>query len=94
MLHVDAPRTLQLWLGAEDGWLELRVTDRGTGISEQALGKLFEPFFTTKQIGSGLGLGLAIVRTIVQDLGGEIRAENPPGGGACFTLRLPQYKQG
>jgi two-component system, NtrC family, C4-dicarboxylate transport sensor histidine kinase DctB len=93
MQHGEAPRRLSLRLLVEDGWLELRVADRGTGIDEAAMDKLFEPFFTTKQIGSGLGLGLSIVRSIVQDLGGTIRAENPPEGGACFILRLPRYEQ-
>lgn len=91
MQHSSPPRRLALRLSAQDGWLELQVADQGPGIAEEALGKLFEPFFTTKQIGSGLGLGLSIVRSIVQDLGGEIRAENPTAGGACFILRLPQY---
>jgi PAS domain S-box-containing protein len=92
MLDSREPRQLSLRLRADGGWLELQVADRGTGIAEEALGKLFEPFFTTKHIGSGLGLGLSIVRSIVRDLGGEIHAENPPQGGACFTLRLPQYR--
>ncbi|UTW13193.1 sensor histidine kinase [Marinobacterium rhizophilum] len=93
MQHTEAPRRLSLQLLAEDGWFELRLADQGTGIDEGALDKLFEPFFTTKQIGSGLGLGLSIVRSIVRDLGGNIRAENTPEGGACFILRLPRYEQ-
>ncbi len=93
MQQSPAPRRLSLQVAAADGWLELRVADQGTGIDEAAMSKLFEPFFTTKQIGSGLGLGLSIVRSIVRDLGGNIRAENLPDGGACFILRLPQYGQ-
>jgi len=66
----------------------IAVADKGPGISEEALGQLFEPFFTTKEIGSGLGLGLAIVRSIVSDLDGSIDASNLDSGGAEFKVRL------
>ena len=68
----------------------IRVTDNGPGISAAAQAQLFEPFFTTKEIGSGLGLGLAIVQSMLRDIGGEIDARNIADGGACFTLNLPK----
>ena len=64
------------------------VRDGGTGIPESTLPHLFEPFYTTKSSGHGLGLGLAISRMIVEELGGEIAATNRPEGGADFCITL------
>jgi signal transduction histidine kinase len=63
------------------------VTDSGAGIEECDLGRLFEPFYTTKA--DGLGMGLAISRTIIKAHGGTIGAENNPEGGATFYFTLP-----
>ncbi len=71
------------------GHFELRVDDDGPGIAPETLAHLFEPFFTTKDIGEGRGLGLALAREYVRQMGGELSAENLPGSGARFTLRLP-----
>jgi two-component system sensor kinase FixL len=54
------------------------------------LPRIFEPFVTSK--GSGMGLGLAISRTIIEAHGGQIRAENAPAGGAVFLFTLPFAK--
>jgi len=62
--------------------------DAGTGISKDVLPKLFEPFFSFKD--TGLGLGLPISLSIVQDYGGTIKATNSPRGGAVFTVTLPR----
>ena len=70
-----------------DGTISVAVRDHGPGISEAIRARLFEQFFTTKQ--EGLGMGLAIVRSIVEAHGGSIAAENAEGGGACFQFRLP-----
>lgn len=70
------------------GSVELRVEDSGPGIDPAHMGELFEPFFTTKAEGQGTGLGLAICHGIVETHGGEIWAENAPGGGAVFIVRL------
>jgi two-component system, LuxR family, sensor kinase FixL len=63
------------------------VRDSGPGIDAATLPRLFDPFFTTKA--KGLGLGLAISRTIVEQHGGSIEARNTPGSGAEFSVRLP-----
>ena len=77
LVHTDGQR-----------FLELRVEDTGAGIVPEHLGKLFDPFFTTKDEGKGTGLGLSICQGIVEAHGGEIGAENVPGGGAAFVVRL------
>lgn len=65
----------------------ITVADTGPGIPDEVRDHLFEPFFTTKT--KGTGLGLAVVRRIVDAHGGRIGVESPPGGGARFTLVLP-----
>jgi PAS domain S-box-containing protein len=70
-----------------DGAIGVAVRDYGSGISDAIRDRLFEQFFTTKD--EGLGMGLAIARSIVEAHGGTISAENAPGGGARFHFRLP-----
>jgi PAS domain S-box-containing protein len=72
-----------------DGGVQVSVSDRGCGIPEDRLSTIFEPFVTTKA--EGLGLGLAVCRTIVGAHGGKIRAENNGEGipGATFRFSLP-----
>ena len=73
-----------------DGELwRLSVLDSGGGIAEADLAKVFDPFFTTKPVGEGLGLGLAISYGIVHEAGGQLLAENVPGG-ARLSLTLPR----
>jgi signal transduction histidine kinase len=70
-----------------DGAIRTSVRDYGVGISEEARDRLFDHFFTTKV--QGLGMGLAIVRSIVESHAGAIAAENADGGGARFHFTLP-----
>jgi two-component system sensor kinase FixL len=69
------------------GMVEFAVGDGGAGIPTARLGQIFEPFFTTKP--SGMGLGLAISRTIIEAHRGRLWAENQSGGGAVFRCTLP-----
>jgi signal transduction histidine kinase len=68
--------------------VEIEVSDSGPGISEEVLPHIFDPFFTTKEPGRGTGLGLAVVHSIVEMLGGSIRVKSDRGKGASFTLVL------
>jgi signal transduction histidine kinase len=72
---------------AEDWGIEITVSDTGSGIPAGQMERLFQSFFTTKP--DGMGLGLAIARSIVEAHGGSIRAENRRAGGACFRVCLP-----
>jgi signal transduction histidine kinase len=66
---------------------EIWIGDTGPGIATGDLKNIFDPFFTTKP--QGMGMGLAIARTIVEAHHGQISAENQPSGGALFTIKLP-----
>ncbi len=71
--------------------IELVVADNGHGIPEDLRQQVFERFFTTKLASGGNGLGLSIVRNIVESvLGGTVSASNAQGGGATLTIRFPR----
>jgi PAS domain S-box-containing protein len=72
---------------ARSGQVAVSITDTGVGISEENLNKLFEPLFTTKA--KGIGLGLALTRTLVEGHGGTIEVESEVGKGSTFTVKLP-----
>lgn len=73
----------------ETGCWELRVDDDGDGIAPEDLARIFDPGFTTKSGERASGLGLWIVRGILEDAGGEIEIESRPGAGSRVTVRLP-----
>jgi signal transduction histidine kinase len=72
--------------------VRVTVTDTGAGIPPEIAGRLFTPFSSSKP--TGTGLGLSISRRIIEEHGGRIRGSNRPGGGACFTIALPELKAG
>ncbi|WP_232513321.1 ATP-binding protein [Zobellella denitrificans] len=71
----------------------LHLWDNGPGIAPELLDKVTEPFFSTKQAGQGLGLGLAIVRDLVEASDGRLAIAARPEGGACFTLSWREHEQ-
>jgi C4-dicarboxylate-specific signal transduction histidine kinase len=73
----------------EDG-IQVDVTDQGCGVTADQLKRLFDPFYSTKT--HGLGMGLAISRSIIQSLGGRLSAKVNPKGGMTFSIMLPVAK--
>jgi C4-dicarboxylate-specific signal transduction histidine kinase len=82
-----AERELTISTEAQAGDVVLCVADRGPGIAEDALGKVFEPFWSTKT--AGMGIGLAVCRSIALAHRGNLTVANAPAGGAVFCARLP-----
>lgn len=72
----------------------LRVRDSGIGMDEETLARATEPFFTTKDEGKGTGLGLAMVKKMVDLQGGTLRIDSSPGLGSCFDIILPAWTEG
>jgi PAS domain S-box-containing protein len=86
---VEAMGEIRLETEAGDDWVEVRLTDDGTGMDPETLEQIFTPFFTTKPVGEGTGLGLPISLQIVEKHGGTIEVESTRGVGTQFRIRLP-----
>ena len=90
---VTGGRTLVLRTARESSAVvRVAARDFGTGINEADLSHIFQAFYTTKT--TGLGMGLAIARSIVEVHGGQLEAENNPDGGATFSFTLPVSEEG
>jgi PAS domain S-box-containing protein len=89
MLETDVSKLLILDVSVKNGSLSLSISDTGVGASDEQLSHIFEPFYTTKPMGSGLGLGLPIVKSIIQDLKGRIEVKHNTPCGLCFSVSLP-----
>jgi len=81
-----------LQVQAKPDLIEVIIADQGGGVPLEILGKVWDPFFTTKDKGTGLGLG--IVKNIVEAHGGDIFVENASDGGARFIIHLPLQQKG
>jgi PAS domain S-box-containing protein len=81
---------LMLSTEADGERVRLRVTDTGTGMTDDVKAHAFDPFFTTKEKGRGTGLGLASAYGIVQAAGGQIRLDTLPGRGTTVEIDLPR----
>jgi signal transduction histidine kinase len=79
-------------LGSANGYSTVRVNDRGPGVPPALRERIFEPFYRlpgASERNGGVGLGLALVKSIAERHGGTVRCEDRPGGGASFVIRLP-----
>ena len=84
----EIPNAQELKLGAEN-YLQLSVSDTGTGMDEETKDKIFDPYFTTKALGEGTGLGMAVVHGIVKNYNGAIRIHSEIDKGTSFYIYLP-----
>jgi signal transduction histidine kinase/CheY-like chemotaxis protein len=75
---------------APGDYVQITVTDTGTGMDADTLARAFEPFFTTKTFGTGSGLGLSMVYGFARQSGGDIRIASAPGKGSTVSLLLPR----
>jgi PAS domain S-box-containing protein len=81
--------TLHVALAPELQMVRLTVADTGYGIPREVIKKIFDPFFTTKEFGKGTGLGLTVVKGIIEEHQGSIAVESQEGAGTTFTILLP-----
>jgi signal transduction histidine kinase len=82
--------TVRTWLDTDGAGTALlaSITDNGPGIVQQDQACIYDPFYTTKPVGVGTGLGLGIVRRVVEEIGGSVTLDSHPGQ-TTFTVRLP-----
>ncbi|HSH88844.1 MAG TPA: ATP-binding protein [Ramlibacter sp.] len=91
--YSDGPVTMELLREGHDA--VVRVRDRGPGVPPSERERIFEPFYRlagASERSGGVGLGLALVRSITQRHHGSVQCEDQPGGGACFVLRIPCHQ--
>lgn len=81
---------LRIGMVPADDMVKLTVADTGHGIPQAVIAKVFTPFFTTKEFGKGTGLGLTVVKGIIEEHHGSIVAESQEGQGTTFTILLPK----
>ena len=74
---------------ADNGYVEIKISDTGSGIPQEHLSKIFNPFFTTKEVGKGTGLGLNVAYNIIKKHHGMIDVESTVGAGTTFTVKIP-----
>ncbi len=84
--------TLKLALAEDRGMVRLTAVDTGHGMPREVIAKIFDPFFTTKEFGKGTGLGLTVVKGIIEEHHGTIQVDSEPGKGTVFTICLPIHR--
>lgn len=91
--HGDPQQLVQISLTTQDGWATIQVQDQGAGIPTFCQGDIFEPFYRVDEARSrtsgGTGLGLTLVRSLVEAMAGQVTVQSRPNCGSVFTLRIP-----
>jgi len=85
------PKIIKISTQILDGaWVEIRIVNNGSGMTEAVLAQIFDPFFTTKPVGKGTGLGLSIAYQIITERHqGELQCISAPGQGTEFIIKIP-----
>ncbi|HQI02215.1 MAG TPA: HDOD domain-containing protein [Deltaproteobacteria bacterium] len=85
---------LQVVVGAsrKDGGIEFSVSDSGIGMDRDQIPKIFDPLYTAWPVRTGMGLGLSLVKDIVDSMGGRIEVASSPGKGSTFSVWIPEGK--
>lgn len=89
LISTHSPADLDLHTLTKRRYAEIRVTDNGSGMSDEVRARAMEPFFTTKQVGHGTGLGLSQVYSVARESGGTLFVESQPGRGTKIRMILP-----
>ena len=87
---IEKSGVIKTEITSRDGLVSIRISDSGSGISQENLPKIFHPFFTTRPVGKGTGLGLSICHQLAERLRGKILVESQPGHGSVFTIVIPE----
>ena len=91
-LQAEGPHTIEVTAAKRgEDRVVLSVRDSGRGIPDEIRGRIFDPFFTTRRVGEGMGLGLAVCKTIIEGFGGLIEVESLPGIGTTMRMVLRAY---
>ena len=95
-IHASGQHPVRVMAGPQtNGWVELRIVDRGPGIAPVDRDRIFLPFqrLGDRDAGSGVGLGLAVAKGFVEAVGGDLVVEDTPGGGATMIVRLRRARR-
>jgi CheY-like chemotaxis protein len=93
-IEISADDMSRLKLLTPGQYVQLTVSDTGSGIPKPVMEKIFEPFFTTKSKGEGTGMGLSLVYGIIQEMKGSISVYSEPGRGSTFQILIPEQADG
>jgi len=86
---IEKQGEISIATNADDGFVEIKIGDTGSGIDKENLSRIFDPFFTTKDVGKGTGLGLNVAYNIIKKHNGTIDVKSQVEKGTVFKIRIP-----